>query len=79
MEDNSKLTGKPIDIFALNLALYGKADPDSVDISPEEMKKIWPAVIPRLRNQKPIGKIIVGSTIESKNSNWVKQIWDDAK
>lgn len=79
MEDNSKLTGKPIDICALNLALYGKMDPDSVDISPEEMKKLWPEVMPTIRNSKPIGKIIVTSTSESKNSNWFKEIWNNTK
>ena len=76
MEDNSKLTGKPIDICALNLALYGKTDPDSVDISLEEMKKLWTAVMPTIRSSKPIGKLIITSTSESKNSDWFKRLWE---
>jgi len=79
MEDNSKLTGKPIDICALNLVLYGKTDPDAIDISPEEMKKLWQAVMPTLRNHPKQGIIIVGSSAESKNANFFKQLWEDGK
>ena len=79
MENKSKLTGKPLNIFDLNLAIYGKMDPDAIDISPEEMKKLWPAAIPTIRSSKPIGKIIITSTSGSKSSSYFKQLFENEK
>lgn len=72
---SKKLKGYPIPFTDLNLLLYGKMDPDSVDMSPEKLKEAFEAAMPKLRSGT-VGKAIIISTVNDKN-NWFKKIWED--
>lgn len=71
---NKKLKGHPIPFTELNLLLYGKMDPDSVDFSPKE-KEILKRFTPKISNRIS-GKVIITSSTND-NNNYFKKLWED--
>lgn len=75
MKDNKKLKGSGIDLYEMNMVLYGTGDPDTPNISPSTMKEIWDCAKPKI--DIPIGRVIItGTPIGNKD---FKETWDNAK
>jgi len=74
MEKKDKLGGSSIDLVGMNIMLYGKADPDSVDATPE----MFELAKPKLTGNW--GKaIFVGTSGEASRNgnNSFMNIWDE--
>jgi hypothetical protein len=67
-DKSSKITGGPLSITDMNLALYGQMDPDMPDLTAEQLEKIYDIALPKLN--LPAGKIIMmgtGGAMENNN------------
>lgn len=72
---DKKLKGHPIPFTELNISLYGKADPDSVDLSPKE-KEVLNKFTPKLSN-RIVGKAIITSTSSIDGNTHFKKLFED--
>lgn len=88
MSEEKKFKGRSLSIVDMNYALYGCADPDSPNISPEMRKKMYELCSPKADGFK--GMPIIASTSEDNNpkiqftdpfpksGEGFKVVWDEA-
>ncbi len=73
------MDGKAIDITKLNLFLYGKMDPDSVDIPSEQFKELWDTFMSKIDSYRKmgIGVLMLTSTVDEKGSmGFEENLWN---
>lgn len=77
-EKDKILSGRPVDITDLNLALYGQLDPDVPPISMKQYLKLWPAVKEQtLFNQrKRLNAPVIMASTAGDNGKFFKNTWD---
>ena len=76
MENKKKLKGVSLNIAKMNMAIYGQSDPDMPNLPPEELRRLYNKLKPRI--DRPIGKAIImgtGGSID-KGSNFFYELWD---
>ena len=72
--DGKTLRGLAPNMAAMNLAMFGSADPDFPNVS----KETWEVAYPKLRRMNPFGlPMIVGAGSELSGAEYYKHIWDN--
>ncbi len=70
MGNQRKIDGRALNVAKMNLALYGKMDPDA----PRDDQKR----IPLIKDGKPIGTIVVIGTGEKEGNYDFKSLWEES-
>lgn len=69
------MDGKAIDFTRLNFLLFGKMDPDSIDLPPEQLRELWDRIKAKVDSVK--GVVMFHSTLdETDKMGWDSSIWN---
>lgn len=74
--DGKQLRGLGLNLSAMNLAMFGSADPDLPNVS----KEVWKEAYPKPRRMNSIGiPMIFGTGSASNDAEYYKRLWDDSE